>query len=422
MKVVHISPLYYPSIGGAESHLKELCEGLAKRGHEVTVLTANTRRSSDLWPGRSAGLPEIETINGVRIVRLEPEGGILGRLVRLSLKLPGGCRLFNSVLSPSGLDLLTQGPRTYGMIPWVYTSEADLFVTMNWYWPPAYYAYLARRLKAFKLIGIPLFHTAEDWSNRDVYSSMLRSCDGVITNTKHEADFASRRGAKRVFSVGVGIHPENFEKKDGQQLRAAHGLVGKPVVGFIGRPAANKGVGVVIEAMKYVWKRNSEVALLLAGPDASSSGVDEIRLHELSPLQRARVIRISNFSDEEKASIFDALDVFVLPSVAESFGIAYLEAWMCGKPVIGADIGPTRDVIADGVDGVLVKPNDPTALAENIIALLSNPLRREQMGQSGREKTLVRFTWDRIIDQTEQVYLQVGDRATKDPGADRVSK
>jgi glycosyltransferase involved in cell wall biosynthesis len=66
--------------------------------------------------------------------------------------------------------------------------------------------------------------------------------------------------------------------------------------------------------------------------------------------------------------------------------------WMCGKPVIGADIGPTRDVIHDGVDGLLVKPNDFTALAEKIIALRSDPLRREQMGQSGKNKTLARFT------------------------------
>ena len=399
MKILHISPLYYPSIGGAEFHLKEVCEGLATRGHDITVLTSNIRRSADLWQGVSGGLPEVESVNGVKIIRLEPEGGILGSLVRLSLELPGGCRLFNSVLSRSGLDLFDQGPRTYGVIPWVYTSQADLFVTMNWYWPPAYYAYLARRLKTCKLVGIPLFHTFEDWSNRDVYSSMLKYCDAVVTNTAHEADFAIRRGAKTVFPVGVGIHPQSFDRKDGQGLRAAYGLGGKPVVGFVGRPAANKGVGTVIEAMKYVWKWNSEVALVLAGPDLASAGVDEIRLHELTPLERARVVRICNFSDEEKASIFDALDVFVLPSVGESFGIAYLEAWMCGKPVIGADIGPTRDVIHDGVDGLLVKPNDSTALAEKIIALLSDPLRREQMGQSGRKKTLARFTWDRIIDK-----------------------
>mgnify|MGYP001599773116 CR=1 FL=1 len=417
MKIVHISPLYYPCIGGAEFHLKEVCEGLAKRGHDITVLTSNIRRSSDLWKGVSGGLPEVESINRVKIIRLEPEGGALGKIVRRSLDLPGGCRLFNRILSPSGLDHFTQGPRTYGVIPWVYKSGADLVVTMNWYWPPAYYAYLARRLKTFKLVGIPLFHTFEDWSNRDVYSSMLKYCDAVVTNTAHEADFASRPGAKTVFPVGVGIHPQAFDRKDGQGLRAAYDLGGKPVVGFVGRPTGNKGVGTVIEAMKYVWKWNSEVALVLAGPDASSSGVDEIRLHELTPLERARVVRICNFSDEEKASIFDALDVFVLPSVGESFGIAYLEAWMCGKPVIGARIGPTSDVIDDGVDGLLAKPDDPGDLAAKLLELLSDPGKRERMGQNGRTKTLKRFTWDRIIDKTEQVYRHVVDGAPRSSGA-----
>ena len=407
MKVLHVSPLYYPSIGGAESHLKEICEGLAKRGHDITVLTSNIRRSSDLRQGIPGGLPEVESINQVKVIRLEPEGGNFGKIVRLSLDLRGGCRLFRKVLSPSGLDHFTQGPRTYGVIPWVYKSDTDLVVTMNWYYPSAYYAYLARRLKTFKLVGVPLFHTFEDWSNRDVYSRMLKLCDGVVTNTAHEGDFASRRGAKKAFPVGVGIHPQAFEQKDGQALRARYNIGGRPVVGFVGRPAANKGIGTVIEAMKYVWKWNREVALVLAGPDVSSSGVVQVSLHELTPLERARVVKISNFSDEEKASIFDAFDVFVLPSVGESFGIAYLEAWMCGKPVIGADIGPTREVICNGVDGVLVKPNDSAALAEHIIALLSDPVRREQMGQSGRNKTLAQFTWGRIVDKMEHVYHEV---------------
>lgn len=412
MKILHVSPLYHPSIGGAEYHLKQICEGLAKRGHDITVLTSNSRRSSDLWPAVSGGLPEAESINGVRIMRLEPGGGALGKVIKCSLDLPGGCRLYSQILSPSGFDHFTQGPRTYGVIPWIYKSKVDLVVAMNWYWPPAYYVYLVRRLKAFKLVGIPLFHTFEEWSNRDVYSSMLKSCDAVITNTVHEANFASGRGADSVFPVGVGVHPQSFERKDGEEFLASYNLGGKLVVGFVGRLTANKGVGTLIEAMKCVWKWNKEVALILAGPDASSSGEDETWLHGLTSRERARVVRVRNFRDEEKASIFDALDLFVLPSVGESFGIAYLEAWMCGKAVIGADIGPTRDVIDDGVDGVLVKPNDPTALAEHIISLLSDPLRRGRMGQSGRRKTLALFTWDRIVDKMEHIYRGVVEGTT----------
>jgi len=129
-------------------------------------------------------------------------------------------------------------------------------------------------------------------------------------------------------------------------------------------------------------------------------------------LERSRVIRICDFKDEDKASIFDALDVFALPSVGESFGIAYLEAWMCGKPVIGARIGPTSAVIDDGVDGLLAKPYDPDDLAAKLVELLSDPEKRERMGQNGRTKTLNRFTWNQIVDKMEHIYRDVVDETT----------
>ncbi|MEQ1844379.1 MAG: glycosyltransferase family 4 protein, partial [Nitrospira sp.] len=151
--------------------------------------------------------------------------------------------------------------------------------------------------------------------------------------------------------------------------------------------------------------------LLIAGPSPPSSELDELRLHELTSFERSRVIHICDFKDSDKASIFDALDVFVLPSVGESFGIAYLEAWVCGKPVIGADIGPTRDVIQNGVDGLLAKPDDPNDVAEKIVELLLDQRKREQMGQNGRAKTLARYTWDRIIDRMENIYCAVAGRS-----------
>ena len=243
---------------------------------------------------------------------------------------------------------------------------------------------------------------------------MLCNCDAVVANTEFEAEFARARGARNVQAVGVGIHPEDFEKRDGRAVREAYHIGNHPVVGFVGRLIANKGVPTVIAAMRQVWKTNSEVRLLIAGAAPPSSTQDVLRLHELSTLERSRVIQICDFKDADKASIFDALDVFALPSVGESFGIAYLEAWMCGKPVIGARIGPTSDVIDDGVNGLLAKPNDPGDLAAKLLELLSDPGKRERMGQNGRTKTLERFTWDRIIDKMEHIYRDVVE-GTKKP-------
>lgn len=67
--------MYFPVLGGAELHMKEVSEGLAARGHDVTVLTTNTRNSWDLGNAKPANLPEIERLNGVKIVRLQPDGG-----------------------------------------------------------------------------------------------------------------------------------------------------------------------------------------------------------------------------------------------------------------------------------------------------------------------------------------------------------
>ena len=399
--------MYSPVLGGAELHLKEISEGLAARGHEVTVLTTNTHNGWDLWNAIPGNFPAMESINGVQVVRLQPNGGTLGKLIRLCWDLPGGHRGLNWLLSPTGFDLFMQGPRTFGVIPYLLSSNADVVASMNWHWPLGHYCHLARRLKSYKLVGIPLFHTAEDWCGRDIYRRMLCNCDAVVTNTEFEAEFVRERGAQNVHALGVGIHPEDFEKRDGHAVRAAHHIGNHLVIGFIGRLTANKGITTVIAAMRQVWKTNSEVRLLIAGPALPADALDVLRLHELSLLERSRVIRICDFKEADKASIFDAIDVFVLPSVGESFGIAYLEAWMCGKPVIGADIGPTRDVIHDGVDGLLAKPDDPGDLAAKLLELLSDSGKRERMGAKGKAKTLARFTWKHIIGRMEQIYFEL---------------
>jgi glycosyltransferase involved in cell wall biosynthesis len=278
---------------------------------------------------------------------------------------------------------------------------------MNWYWPPAYYAYLARRIKSFRLVGIPLFHTAEAWCKREIYTPMLKQCDAMIANTQSEADYARQRGVSRVEVAGVGVHPQAYVNSNGAEIRAKHHIGDRPVVGFVGRATPNKGIFLVIEAMRRVWQRDPEVCLVLAGPRPPASSQLEVLLASLTQAERERIVRIHDFAEHEKASIYDAFDVFVLPSTGESFGLGYLEAWMCSKPVIGARIGPTECVIDEGVDGLLVMPDDVADLAHKIVELLSDRERRERMGRSGHEKTLARFTWTQVTDKVERLYGEV---------------
>ncbi len=405
MKILHVTPMYAPALGGAEHHLKVVSEGLVCRGHTVTVFTANVADGLDSWLSRHGGLPEFEFINGVRVIRFDPGGGLWAKALDKLLRLKGGWRSVNYILTPGGLELLSQGPRTLTMIPQILKHDADIVASMNWYWPPAYHTYLASRLKHFTLVGIPLFHTAQSWCNRSIYRSMLARYDAVIVNTSYEGKFARERGAARVEVAGVGIDPHAFDLRSGEGMRTYYGLGTFPVVGFVGRQEVTKGVVRLIEAMRTVWEWNKEVRLVLAGP-CSDNRVEAV-LVNLPSNQRTRIVQIGLFEEKDKASIFDVFDVFAMPSIEESFGIAYLEAWLCKKPVIGARIGPTQCVIDEGQDGLLADPDDPEDIARAIIALLSNSNMRERMGRNGHAKAITRYTWDNVIDRVEKLYLEL---------------
>jgi glycosyltransferase involved in cell wall biosynthesis len=411
MKILHVTPFYYPYERGGERHVRQVAEGLAALGHQVNVLTTNV--ASD-WEQRSCengSLPESQMIGGVAVSRVPATPGILTKALNAWESIKGGYRSLSLLFSPGELEMLYGNPRNMKLVWSILRSDADVVVTWNWFWPSAYHAYLARRLKLFVLLGVPLFHTAESWVQRPIYDRMIRACDGFIVNTAHEIDFIQGRipSARRMTAIGPGIDPNVFTRKDGTAFRTRHRLGQFPLVGFVGRMSANKGADTLVEAMAGVWKWNKDVRLVLAGYRSDDfPRLDQV-LSDLSPSQRERLLVLSNLSEEEKVNLFDALDVFALPSTSESFGISYLEAWMCRKPVIGCRIGSTACVIQDGVDGLLTNPDDPADLARAILNLLSDPDRRAQMGKRGHGKTVTNFTWPKITKKFERFCLDLAD-------------
>jgi glycogen synthase len=409
MRIIHISPAYYPVLGGAELHLKELSEGLASRGHDVTVLTVNARNSWDLFRGVHGDLAETEVINGVKVVRFDPNGKTLGSWMRQWLQLPGGWRSLKFLFGEDGLEMLAAQPQPVQLIPYLVRSRADIVMAMNWYWSPAYYTYLAKQLRDFVFVGIPLFHTAEAWCQRPIYRKLLTASSAIVANTAHEEQFARAHGARRVEVGGVGVYPGGFASRNGAAIRARYGIGSEPVVGFVGRQEVNKGLVQLVHAMKIVWRWNAEVRLIIAGHQSTEHQGLAVQsaIEQLTGSEQCRLVRISQFEEAEKPSLYDAFDVFALPSIGESFGIAYLEAWMCEKPVIGLRIGPTQCVIDEGVDGLLVIPNDADDLAKKIIELLSDRKKRESLGKNGHNKTISQFTWDKVTDKVEKLYLEL---------------
>jgi glycosyltransferase involved in cell wall biosynthesis len=102
--------------------------------------------------------------------------------------------------------------------------------------------------------------------------------------------------------------------------------------------------------------------------------------------------------------ILPVLDVFVLPSLYEGFGIAILEAMAAGKPVVATTVGGIPEFVVQGETGLLVEPGNAEALVEAIGCLLSDRERARQMGIRGRERVLAGYQISTVVRRHEQVY------------------
>jgi glycosyltransferase involved in cell wall biosynthesis len=96
-----------------------------------------------------------------------------------------------------------------------------------------------------------------------------------------------------------------------------------------------------------------------------------------------------------------------MPSRSDAFGIAFLEAWAAGKPVIGANIGATPEVINENIDGYLVDFDNPHDIAEKIVKLLKKKRLRDKFGAAGKVKVSQNYTWEQVAEKTHLIYQKL---------------
>lgn len=116
---------------------------------------------------------------------------------------------------------------------------------------------------------------------------------------------------------------------------------------------------------------------------------------------------------EELAKYYQNCDIFVAPSLHETFGLIYLEAMSYGKPVIGTKVGGIPEVIKEGETGLLVPPGNSQALAEAILYLLKNDLLRKKMGENTRMHVRINFSIEETIEETIKNFSNLLDRVKK---------
>ena len=171
------------------------------------------------------------------------------------------------------------------------------------------------------------------------------------------------------------------------------------VVGFMGRLDPEKGALDLGAAWRSIVRRVPTAHLVIAG-----SGSEERELQ--ARLRDSPQVRLLGFR-RDIASLLRAFDVLAVPSHSEAFGLSAAEAMAAGVPVVATRVGGLPEVVEDGVQGLLVPPGAPQALADAVVALLEDEARRRRMGAEGERRARACFGQERAIDGYEAVLRRV---------------
>jgi len=415
MHILHIVHRYPPVQGGAEVYLHEIGRRLAAEGHLVTVYTTDVldaegfcRRGMRKVSSDAPSWMDVVQVKRFPVTVL-PQHWRVARLLG-AMPVP----YLRYIFAPP------PGPWLPGL---VHHSRGDgPFQVVNASAYPSL-MYLGSRIaqqKGAALILTPHIHLGEP-DSRSLPQTFLaphnlklyNSADCVFALTEIEKRALIQAGVERgkILVTRAGVTPSQVLGGQGERFRRKHSLPSSAaLVTQLSMKVYDKGVTHTLRAMERVWQQKEGVRLVLAG---GMTTFFQRFYAELPPDVKRRCLSLDYISEEEKRDLLAATDVLVMPSRAESFGIAFLEAWLYSKPVIGALAGGVPEVIEEGVDGFLVPFGDEELLAQRIKLLLDDPHLAHQLGENGRRKVLERLTWDTLYPPIRAVYGFLGQ--TTDP-------
>jgi L-malate glycosyltransferase len=367
------------AFGGGERHLADLTRGLNARGHEVHVALA---------PG-------------------SPLGERLGHLSAANV---------HTIPLRNALDV----PGAFGLARLARAARAEIIhahVARDY--PPAA---LAARLTGARLVVTRhvLFPLGR------AHRLALKQVARVIAVSEPVARALRSRHIfppEKICVVANGVDIERFEaaraefEREAASLAAARagGETPRLRVGTVGSLVENKGHDLFVRAAAGVISRSGvAVEFVIVGDEPPGGGGSRESLERLIAELGlgARVRLLTRWADT--ARVLPSFDLFVSASRSEAFGLAMAEALVCGVPVVATSTDGAREVVEDGLDGLLVPVGDADALATALVSLLEDERRRGEFSARARESARRRFGLDRMVSETERVYLAALDLTASD--------
>ncbi len=368
MKILHVGKYYYPYSGGMESVVKDLCEGLFEKGHDVTVLCSHDKTEH-----------EEVVINGVKVIRVPRTGVLFGQNLNPSF------HFYLHRLS-RGADLVH--------IHCPHPQAESLSLTLSKEIPivATYHSDVVRQKVLLSLY-------------RPVFNSFLKRVKKVYVPTQNHIDYSQFliQNRHKCEIIPFGIREDYLASTESnlnyaRDFRSKHGAYAL----FVGRLVGYKGLPVLIEAAKKI-DTDKKVVIVGDGPDREKleNLIKEEGLED-------RVLLLGRVMDSDAfVGLYHGCEMLVLPSVTpnENFGVVQLEAMACSKPVVTTNL--KSGVPAVGIKNetcLIVNPGDSNELADAMNSIFNDIELKSKLGSAGRVHFDRNYTWSNMISMQTSSY------------------
>ncbi|HLC86645.1 glycosyltransferase family 4 protein [Candidatus Woesearchaeota archaeon] len=234
------------------------------------------------------------------------------------------------------------------------------------------------------------------------YFKALRNCNRIIPNTNYVGNIIEKKAnidPSKIKVVNRGINLSRFEVEPDKNKYNSHNVL------FIGPNAERKGAIYVVKAAKEILNKFPNSTFTIIG-SCSYFYKNKIKSFIKENNIENKFEFIPHLPQQELTKFYKRANAFVMPSIMEAFGQVYLEAMSAKTPVIGTNVGGVSDIITKDV-GYLVPPRNSNEIAEDIIEIFSDSKKAKLLGENGRKRVKEKFSIERMVKETVDVYKSV---------------
>ncbi len=385
-KIIVLAHNFSPAKDGGSILLGQIADFLKSRGNEVKIFTSDSYSSDDyinpeakritLGWGREKGMA-IYRIKTFRRARK------FFRFLELFFPLKKAREFFS---------LFRSGP-VFLNFPFslIRREKPDLIV--NGVFPTAMplYAQILKRITRAGLFLVPCFHLNDPVFRGYPLINILKQAEGILALTKAEKDFYVRElkiKADRIFLFRPTAPKELLLEVEGKAKFSRD-----PTLLFLGSHSYHKQIELLIEAFKDLKREFQNLKLIIAGKETLYTPEIKKKIEGMK-----NIFLISNYDLALEKKLLDQAWALINPSLYESFGLVFLEAWARKKPVIASDLEAIKGVVDDGKNGLLFKSKSKDDLIRKTALLLSDKNMIKKMGERGYAKLIKTFSQNQSLE------------------------